>query len=107
MSERHEIDYLLTISIEETEQNLRRLERALYRLLGVIGRLGLPEDIKQAMATVQRMIFLARSLQTAYHMLQVARMAAGDPIAWITAGAAGGAAMMNFVDISLEVSANS
>ena len=86
MSQSIELEYLLTVNTDQCVGEIRRLESALMRALHLFSILGLPPKIEEQIREIQRIIVAINSLTTAYHALQVARMAAGDPIAWATAG---------------------
>lgn len=60
---------------------LRRVQTLLYRTLGLIRRLGLPEDMEQAVVLVQRLISAMNQLRLAAIALQVA----SGPIGWALA----------------------
>ena len=86
MSERIEVEYALTVNVEDASTQLRQLERILFRSLALLRRMGLPEDVEAGIMRLQRLITIVRSAQIALIALQAARMAAGDPLAWIQAG---------------------
>lgn len=69
MSEQVEIDYLLTVNVEDASSNLKRIERLAFQVLGLFRRLGLPEEIDQGIMKIQRMIQIIRQLQVALMVL--------------------------------------
>jgi len=72
----------LTLDIAQILQ----FERALNRSLYIVKRLsGGDENLRRTIDSTQRLVAIVNSLRLAYKALQVARMAAGDPIAWATA----------------------
>jgi hypothetical protein len=81
MSERVEIEYALTVNVEDAVGEIRTLERLLFRSLMLIRRLGLPDEVEKAIVRIQSLITVLRSLQIAAIALQ----AAEGPIGWATA----------------------
>ena len=81
MSEQHEIEYALTVNIEDATNQIRSLERMLFRALSLARRMGLPEDISQGIDAIQRMITTVRMLRLSLLALQ----AASGPVGWATA----------------------
>ncbi len=81
MSERVEIEYALTVNVEDAIGTIRTLERLLFRSLMLIRRLGLPEEVDKAIMHIQSLIMVMRSLQMAALALQ----AASGPLGWATA----------------------
>ena len=86
MSQSIELEYLLTVNTSRCVSEIRQLESALMRALHLFSILGLPPKIEEQIREIQRIIVALNSLTATYHALQVARMAAGDPIAWAAAG---------------------
>ena len=83
MSTIDEIGIELSINVNETSYSeLRKLESILYRTMGLLKKFSGSEELDKAVAQVQRLIAVVRAAQIAYHALQMARMAAGDPLAW-------------------------
>lgn len=78
MSAEESVTFNLELNVEQVINNTRRLETLLFRTLGLLGRLGLPENIDQAIAQVQRLVMNIRLLHTA----MVALEAASGPIGW-------------------------
>lgn len=72
--------------LDKTTASLYRYETALRSALRLAKRMGLPEEMEQQITTYQRVLRAVHQLEMAYHALQVARMAAGDPIAWVQFG---------------------
>jgi len=93
----------------ETNKILRNLENielkalaatsALQGTLGIARRLTGDENLQRGMATMQRTVGVAQQLTIALTTLQAARMAAGDPLAWVTAGLAVGGATLSLYDV--------
>ena len=70
MSSTEEINYLMTVDIDNARTNLRQIESLLMRTLSLMRRFtGGNEDLDSAIITIQRMITVARQLQMAMTML--------------------------------------
>lgn len=67
--------------------DLRQVEMAINRVTGSLRQLTGSSELGNAMAQLQRMLSMLRLVQYAYHAVMIARMSAGDPLAWISAGA--------------------
>jgi len=84
----------LTESLEMLDRQTYRTVSTLQQALSLTRRMNLPENYVMAIDTVNRMIITVNALTAAYYAVLAARMAAGDPLAWIGAGiAVGGAAI--------------
>jgi len=90
-AEQHTISFDLTVNVEEARREVARLQTVLSRSLALSQRMGLPDRASEMIAQIQRIERAVLSLRAAYLALQAARMAAGDPLAWATAGLAVGA----------------
>jgi len=81
----------LELNVEAAFDNVRKIEMLTYRTLGLLGRLGLPENVREALALAQRLAMTFRLLHTAMVALAAARAASGDVLAlWqaiVSAGA--------------------
>lgn len=84
--EDHVVSFSLEVNIEKAYEDLRRVQTVLYRTMGLLQRMGLPEDVDRAIWQLRTMIRIANKARLALAALQMARMAAGDPIAWAMAG---------------------
>ncbi len=82
MAESTEIEYLLTVDVEKCSTQIRQMEALLYRTIGLIRRLGLPEDIENAITRIQRLIMTVRIA----HAAMIALHAASGPVGWALAG---------------------
>lgn len=100
--EDHTVSFSLEVNVEKAYQEVRRLQTVFYRTLGLAARLTGDENLLRGIRTMQRAITIANQLRLAYAALQVARMAAGDPLAWAMAGVSVATVVM---DIGTEVSA--
>ena len=85
MSENTEINYLLTVNVEQASSEIRQLERLMFRTLSLFRRMGLPEEIGQAIDAIQRLISLLRMLRIAIALTE----AASGPIGWALAAVSG------------------
>ncbi len=103
------VSFNLELNVEQAVDNSRKLELILFRGLGLWNRmcrlLGVPDDSPIMVITerAQRLVMIIRSLHTAVVMLQAARMAAGDPIAWAMAGLSIGSATMAVADTMTSI----
>jgi hypothetical protein len=86
MSQSQTIEYTLSVNTEITSNDIRKLEMAIIRCLNIAQRLTGDENLQKGIQVIQKTIMTLRTLQMAYNALQIARMSAGDPIAWLTAG---------------------
>ena len=83
MSTIEEIGIELSINVNEMSYSeLRKLESILFRTMGLLRRFCGSEEINEGIIQIQRLVAIVRSAQMALHALQIARMAAGDPLAW-------------------------
>lgn len=82
------------MNVEEALTNIRRAQTVLYRTLGLMRRLGLPEDMEVAVTTVQRLIMVMNQLRLAAIALQ----AASGPIGWAMAAVSIGASFATMMD---------
>jgi uncharacterized protein YaaW (UPF0174 family) len=90
----------LELNVEQCVSEIRRLETLLYRSLALAKRLGLPENINQAISQIQRLTMVIRMLHTAIIALQ----AASGPIGWALAGVGIASAGLTIIDMSYEAS---
>ena len=100
--EDHQISFSLEINVEKAYQDVRRVQTILYRVAGLMRRMGLSENVDAAMAKLQQIQRMVNSLRLAYAALQAARMAAGDPIAWAMAGVAIATTAFDAGDLIME-----
>ncbi len=76
------VTWNLDINVTQAQSELRKVEFLLFRTLGILNRLGLPEDIQKGIAELQRLIMIVRLTHTALIALQTA----SGPIGWAMAG---------------------
>jgi hypothetical protein len=81
-----------------TFSELRKLEISLIRCLNLAQRFTGDENLKNGLATMQKALMMLRSLQVAYRAVQIARMSAGDPLAWFSAATTVAATSMSMYD---------
>jgi hypothetical protein len=93
------ITFNLELNIERAWDNARRLELLLYRSIALLGRMGLPENIDQAIAKVQRLIMTVRLLHTA----AIALEGASGPIGWALALVGVASALLSTGDLIYDV----
>lgn len=87
MSSEETISFSLEVNVEAAEINVRRLLATLNRAVHIVRRLGGGnEDLEMLMEMMNRSIRVANQLRLALYALQMARMSAGDPLAWAFAG---------------------
>lgn len=96
----------MSSNIQEVREQVRQLKSELGELRAVtistttglntavslLVRLSGDSDISRVMSLMRRSIVVANQLRIALYAVLAARMAAGDPIAWIQAGVAVGTA---------------
>jgi hypothetical protein len=61
---------------------LRKIEAIVFRIMGLIERLGLGKDINTIINNIQRIVMMIRMLQVTIHAFEVA----SGPIGWVYAG---------------------
>ena len=98
MSEEHLVTFNLELNVEQTYTEIRRLQTLLFRTLGLLRRLGLPEEIDRALAIIQRTIMAARLLYTSLLALE----AASGPLGWALAIVGVTTAAVSVADIAIE-----
>jgi hypothetical protein len=69
MSETESVTFNLELNVEQPFNNVRRLETAFYRVLSLIRRLGLPENIDNAIMKVQKLTMVVRLLHSSINAL--------------------------------------
>ena len=93
------VTFNLELNIEGAIDNARRLETLLYRSIGLLGRLGLPENIDAAIAKVQHLVMVIRLLHTA----AIALEAASGPLGWALALVGVASAALSMGDLVYDV----
>lgn len=82
MSANEEVSFTLTLTVEQSITELRRLQTAIYKSLELFRRMGMPEELDKAIMVIQRMISVVRQLEIA----AIALHAGLGPIGWILGG---------------------
>lgn len=72
--------------IRKTQRDMFVYKNTISDILRLSRQMGLPPEIDQQVVAIQRLITLLNATIAAYRAVQIARMAAGDPVAWIQAG---------------------
>ena len=92
------ITFNLELNVEQTIHEIRRLETLLFRTISLLRRLGLPENVSETAAKIQRLIMTIRMLHTALVALETAT----GPIGWALAVVGIGTAVVSFGDLIME-----
>ena len=66
------VTFNLDLDVSRASSNIRQLETLLFRTLGLLKRLGLPEEIEAAISKMQRLIMVIRLAHTALIAFQAA-----------------------------------
>lgn len=91
----------LEVNVEETLGQIRQLEGILYRTFGLLNRLGLPENIDNAIMYTQRLIMILRLLHTTLILLTATE--AISPIGWLRIGTSLGATAMSALTLAQDL----
>lgn len=84
-AEHHIVSFDTELNVEPAYTELRRLQTALFKSLGMVKRASGSEDLNKFIADTQKAIRIANQLRLTLAALQAARMASGDPLAWAMA----------------------
>ena len=103
MSEDHTVSFSLEVNVEKAYEDVRRLQTALSRSLSFVRRLSGSESLDEMISKCQRAIAIANQLRLALAALQAARLASGDPIAWIMTGIAGAEALISGAEFAVDL----
>lgn len=96
--EDHQVSFSLQINVDDTLEQARKLQTVLYRGLGLMRRLGLPEEIDSAIAKVQRLISILNMLR----LTMIAVHVAAGPIGWALALIGVATFALDFGDFVME-----
>lgn len=88
------------MDMTQATAELTKYMTTLNACLSLARRMGLGEDIEDGIMAIQRMISMLYMLKAAYLAVAAARLAAGDPLAWIQAGVAVGGAIATMAAVS-------
>ena len=95
------ITFDLAVNVERAIDNCKRVESLVFRTISLMRRIGLPENIDEAIAKVVHLAAVLNSLAAAMTAVQ----AASGPYGWAFAAvglAATGISMWSFID-SVEI----
>lgn len=81
-----EVDIPVTVDVSKADAQVGKLKTHTSEALNLTRRLTGSENIREAIAEMQRELIMIQALRAAYRALQVARLAAGDPVAWFGVG---------------------
>lgn len=76
------ISFSLELNVEEAYTEIRRLQTLIYRTIGLIRQMGLPEEADEMLMKIQMIIAQINTLRLAIMALQ----AASGPIGWALFG---------------------
>jgi hypothetical protein len=85
MSEQVEVDYILTVNVEQAVSDVRQVEAVLMRTFSLMRRAGLPENVEQAIMKLQRLITTIRMVQQALLLVQAAMIPGAGIVAQVMA----------------------
>jgi hypothetical protein len=88
------------VASKASYHDVRMLESSITRCLGLMQRLTGNEDMRAGIQTIQKTIMALRTIQAAYHAVMLARMAAGDPIAWFNAATTAAYAVATVAEVA-------
>jgi len=98
LSEEYLVTFNLELNVEQAYAEIRKLQTLLYRVVALLRRLGLPEEIDRALAIIQRTIMAARLLYTSLLALE----AASGPLGWALAIVGVTSAAVSVADVAIE-----
>jgi hypothetical protein len=93
------VTFNLELNVEQALSSIRRIETLLYRIMGLLRRMGLSEDVEKAVLSIQKLIMTIRLLHTAI----VALEAASGPVGWALAIVGMGTAALSASDFLAEM----
>lgn len=79
--EDHTVSFSLEVNVTKAYENIRRVQTILYRTISLLRRMGLPEDVDDAIAHIQKLISILNMLR----LTMIAVQAASGPIGWAMA----------------------
>ena len=85
MSSSEDVSFTLQLTVDNAVTELRRVQTLAFQTLSLFRRMGLPDEMDAAISKLMQVISVINQALLAF---QASRMAAGDPIAWATAGVA-------------------
>lgn len=99
MSIEEDITFNLIVNAEQAENAIRNLETPFIRAMGLMRRMGLPENMDAAITKVQRMIMTLRTL----HTLLIATQTVSGPLGWINLALSAGTTALVVGDFAQEL----
>lgn len=99
MSTDETVSFSLEVNLKETYTGIRRVQTLVYGLLGLLRRLGLPEDLERGIITFQRFIVAANQARLAAIALQTA----AGPVGWGLAAVSIGVTVLSASDTLMEL----
>jgi len=76
-----QVSFSMEINVDQACEDIRRVQTVIYRTLGLMRRMGLPENIDIAINKIQKMIAVLNMVRLA----MIALYAASGPIGWALA----------------------
>jgi len=90
------VEFSLKVDNTQAVESFRELEQVALRYLALSHRLGLPDDLDNAMAVAARAIITLRQLEMTIKTLDLAM--AGSPMGWAMFAATAAFTAISFVD---------
>lgn len=75
------VSFSLEINVKPTYEDIRKVQTVVYRYISLMRRLGLPENVDDAIEKMQRLIMISNQLRLSFIALQ----AASGPVGWALA----------------------
>jgi len=82
MSSDETVSFSLEVNVEKAYENVRKLQTVIFRVMGLMRRMGLSEDIDAAINKIQTAITLLNQ----YRLTLAAAQAASGPLGWALLG---------------------
>ena len=98
-TEDHIVSFSLEINVEEALTNIRQVQAILFRTLSLLRRAGLPENVDDAIAKVQRLIAILNALR----LTLIAVQAASGPYGWALAAVGAAGTIATAMDFGTEL----
>lgn len=95
-----DVTYNLKVDSSKAVKNLLLLQTALYGILGILRRLGMPEEVDAAIIKIQRLIATLNMLRVALYSLEMA----SGPVGWTMAGIGIAGTVLSTGDLMYDMS---